>query len=292
MADNGIEFKIEQMDELCKQLDIKRVYSPVYTPEANGRLEACHRFFKACVAKHIRGNVAKRDKVIPLAAVAYNFFLCQASKESPFVLMFGRDPITPVAKLLELAPRYWGDQGGHLKMDLLKKLYLLTAEDVKRARQGRDPTKTTVQRNDFKVNDLVLVRDVMSGAFAPRYTPNYRIIAIHGPNRIVIRDEKGNETVRRASDLKVCDPKEKVTMMLPEYDEYKNFGRSMKLLLHAKDIPHLQFTSKTEGSGEILPETEASVSEIVFSMGKQKTASCPDLTGKRVRSHQKQKYLK
>ena len=30
LTDNGTECKNEQMDELCKQLDIKRVYSPVY----------------------------------------------------------------------------------------------------------------------------------------------------------------------------------------------------------------------------------------------------------------------
>ena len=106
LTDNGTEFKNEQMEELCGQLNIKRVYSPVYTPEANGRLEAWHRFFKACVAKHIRGNAAEWDKVVPLAAAAYNFFPCQAAGESPFVLMFGRDPITPFAKLLEPAPRY------------------------------------------------------------------------------------------------------------------------------------------------------------------------------------------
>ena len=136
LTDNGTEFKNEQMDKLCKQLNIKRVYSPVYTPEANGRLEAWHRFFKACVAKHIRGNATEWDEVVPLAGAAYNFFPCQASRESPFVLMFGRDPITPFAKLLEPAPRYWGDHEGHLKMDLLRKLYLLTAENVKIAREG------------------------------------------------------------------------------------------------------------------------------------------------------------
>ena len=118
--------------------------------------------------------------------------------------MFGRDPIRPFAKLLEPAPRYWGDHGGHLKMDLLRKLYLLTAENVKRARKGWNATKTTTQQNDFKVNDLVLVRDVTSGAFTPRYTPNYWILAIHGPNRFVVRDEKGNETVRRESKNKSC----------------------------------------------------------------------------------------
>ena len=64
------------MDELCNQLNIRRVYSPVYTPEANGRLEAWHHFFKASVAKHIRGNAAEWDEVIPLVAAAYNFFPC------------------------------------------------------------------------------------------------------------------------------------------------------------------------------------------------------------------------
>ena len=107
----------------------------MYTPEANGRLEAWHSFFKACIAKHIHGNAAEWDKVVPLAGAAYNFFLCQASGESPFVPMFGRDPITPFAKLLEPAPRYWGECGGQLKMDLLRKLYSLTTENVKRARE-------------------------------------------------------------------------------------------------------------------------------------------------------------
>ena len=44
LTDNGTEFKNEQMDKLYKQFNISRVYSPVYTPEANGRLEAWHHF--------------------------------------------------------------------------------------------------------------------------------------------------------------------------------------------------------------------------------------------------------
>ena len=200
--------------------------------------------------------------MVPLAAAVYNFFPCQASGESPFVLMFGRDPITPFAKLLEPAPRYWGDFGGHLKMDLLRKLYLLTAENVKRAREGQDLTESDVQKNDFKVNDLVLVRDVTSGAFALRYTPNYRIVAIYEPNRIVVRDEKGNEMVRRASHLKVCDLKAKVALMLPNQNEYSSFGRSTNLLLHPKDVPDLQFTTNTEDKGEILLDTEVAEIEL------------------------------
>ena len=214
------------------------------------------------MAKHIRGNAAEWDEVVPLAAATYNFFPCQVTGESPFVLMFGRDPITPFAELLEPAPRYWGDHVGHLKMDLLKKLYLLTVKNVKRGREGRDPAEIKRESN-FKVNDLVLVRDVTSGAFAPRYMPNYRIVEIHGPNRIVVRDEKLNETVRRSSHLKACKLKDKLAAMVPETDEYKQFGRSTKLLLHPKDVIDLQFSPTTEKKGKIAPEVEISMVNVV-----------------------------
>ena len=275
LTDNGTEFKNEQMDELCRQLNMKRVYSPVYTPEANGRLEAWHHFFKACVAKHTHGNAAEWDEVVPLAGAAYNFFPCQASGESPFVLMFGRDPITPFAKLLEPAPRYLGDRGGHLKMDLLRKLYLLTAENVKRAREGRNPMEMTRQGNNFKVNDLVLVRDPTSGAFAPHYMPNYRIVAVHAPNRITVRDEKGNETVRRASHLKVCDWKQKITTMVPDQSKYDKFGRSTKLLIHPKDIPNLQFNRKSTNKGEISPDAEISMIRVNITSGRDEYGKIP-----------------
>ena len=115
---------------------------------------------------------------------------------------------------------------------------------------------------------MVLVRDPTSGAFAPRYMPNYRIVAIHGPNRITVRDEKGNESVRRASHLKVCDWKQKVTSMVPDQDEYDKFGRSTKLLIHPKDIPNVQFDRKARNKGEILPDVENSMIEVNVTSGR------------------------
>ena len=280
MTDNGTEFKNEQFNELCAQLEIKRVYSPVYTPEANGRLEAWHRFFKACVAKHIRGNATEWDEVVPLAAAAYNFFPCQSAGESPFVLMFGRDPITPFAKLLEPTPRYWGHRGGHLKLDLLKKLYLVTAENIKRARNQRDPADQAETKAVFKVNDQVLVRDVTSGAFAPRYTPHNRVVAVHGPNRIVISDEKGNESVRRASHLKHCDAKAKFASMVPENNEYEEFGRSTKLLLHPKDIPELHFPVENNANSSKQLEINNVIESIVeITPNCQETSEIPPVRG-------------
>ena len=46
--------------------------------------------------------------------------------------------------------------------------------------------------------------------------------------------------------------------MVPEDDEYKQFGRNTKLLLHPKDVADLQFTPTADQKGEIPPEVEVS----------------------------------
>ena len=148
------------MQEVCDTLGLKHIFSPVYTPQSNGRLEGWHRFFKACIAKHIRGGGVKWDELVPLAVSAYNFFPCQSSKESPFVLMFGRDPITPVAKLLEPKPRYYGERGTALKMDTLRRLYTIVVNNIRKKLPKKEE-----EPHRFKVNDMVLVKDPDAAVF-------------------------------------------------------------------------------------------------------------------------------
>ena len=145
LTDNGTEFRSKEMKQICDELEIKQVFSPVYTPQANGRLEGWHRFLKSCIAKHIRGTDVEWDDLIPLAVSAYNFFPCQSSKESPFVLMFGRDPITPIAKLLEPKLKFYGEKGISLRMNTLRKLYTVAAENIHRAREKHPRQKTGAQ---------------------------------------------------------------------------------------------------------------------------------------------------
>ena len=237
LTDNGTEFRSKEMKQICSELEIKQVFSPVYTPQANGRLEGWHRFLKSCIAKHIRGTDVEWDDLIPLAVSSYNFFPCQSSKESPFVLMFGRDPISPIAKLLEPKLRFYGEKGVSLRMDTLRKLYTVAAENIRRAREKHPRQDTAAPR--FQVNDLVLVKDPDSAVFEPRYLPNYRIIAIHGKNRIEVQDEKGHKSVRWSGHVKPCHPAAKVCHQLPPREVYEQYGRTSKLLIHPKDVPHI-----------------------------------------------------
>ena len=249
LTDNESEFKNKEMQEVCDTLGLKHIFSPVYTPQSNGCLEGWHRFFKACIAKHIHGGGVEWDELVPLAVSAYNFFPCQSSKESPFVLMFGRDPITPVAKLLEPKPRYYGERGAALKMDALRRLYTIVVQNIRKARE-KVPTKEE-EPHKFKVNDMVLVKDPDAAVFEPRYQPNFRVTAIFGNNIIEVQDERGHKSVRRSAHVKYIEPSEKVEKQLPSREIIKNYGQSAKLLLATRDIPDLHFSvAEREDKGD------------------------------------------
>ena len=243
------------MKEVCEILGVKHIFSAVYTSQSNGHLEGWHRFFKACIAKHIHGGGVEWDELVPLAVSAYNFFLCQSSKESPFVLMFGRDPITPVAKLLEPRPRYYGERGGALKMDTLRRLYTIVVQNIRKARE-KLPKKENELHN-FRINDMVLVKDPDAAVFEPRYQPNFRVTAIFSNNRIEVQDERGHKSIRRSAHVKYITPSEKVVKQLPSEQLLKNYGRSSKLLPAEKDIPDLHFdVTDTKEKGDSSEKTE------------------------------------
>ena len=96
LSDNGTEFKNKIFEQVAKELGVVyKLYIPPYHPASNGRIEGCHAFLKACISKHISPKLEWDDSV-PLACAAYNFIPNEHSKESPFFLMFGRDPVLPL----------------------------------------------------------------------------------------------------------------------------------------------------------------------------------------------------
>ena len=101
LMENGTEFKNKLINKVCEQLGVEhKMYLPPYRPQSNGRIESFHYFLKACISKHITPQI-EWDDVVPLACAAYNFLPNEYSKESPFFLMFGRDAILPLNKLLQ-----------------------------------------------------------------------------------------------------------------------------------------------------------------------------------------------
>ena len=139
--------------------------------------------------------------------------------------MFGKDPITPFLSLLEPSPQYWGERGGHLHLDTLQRLYAVTAENFKQAREKESTETETNSQNDLKKGDLVLVRNINSGVFEPKYSPNYRIIVIYGNNHIAVKAPDSKVQVWHRGHIKKIDPVDKVISLVPSAEDYQKIWK-------------------------------------------------------------------
>ena len=104
----------------------------------------------------------------------------------------------------------------------------------------------------------MLVRNVNSGVFESKYSPNYRIIAIYGNNHIAVKALDGKVQVWCRGHIKKIDPVDKVISLVPSAEDYQKFGRKTKLLIHPDNIPDTNIslpsrkqTEMTGGESEI-----------------------------------------
>ena len=166
-------------EEVAKKLGCEvRAYSPPYRPQSNSKIECFHTFLKVCMGKHINTHL-EWDEVIPMVTAAYNFFPHTPSKERPLFLIFRRDPLTGLQKLLGETTRYLGEGGGKLDLTALQNTYQLAAQNVQMAR-GSSREDVPLVPSVFQLGDLVTVRDHTAKAFKPKYKGEYRIVKMLG----------------------------------------------------------------------------------------------------------------
>ena len=130
------------------------------------------------------------------------------------------------------------------------------ADNLKRAREKENTETETNLQNDLKIGDLVLVRNVNSGIFEPKYSSNYRIIAIYGNNHIAVKASEGKVQVQRKGHIKKIDPVDKVISLIPSAEDYQKFGRKTKLLIHPDNIPDTNISLPSRKQAKMTSESE------------------------------------
>ena len=203
--------------------------------KSNGRIESFHYFLKACIAKHVTPQL-ECDDVIPLACAAYNFLPNEHSRESLFFLMYGRDPLLPLNKLLQPKIRYLSNNKSILSLEALKNIYQLVVTNLKLAPEKRQPNVHLDPK--LKEGDLVLVKDHTGKAFQARFKGNYRVVSQKG-NQVEIRPAEGGETTKfHVTDIKKVTSVNQAISQLPDYNK---LGHLTKLRLNPKNIPDLDW---------------------------------------------------
>ena len=217
LTDNGTEFKNKLWTEIFEKLKIEQKFTPIYSPQCNGRIEGFHKFLKATIAKQLETRV-EWDDLVWKATAAYNFFPTESSGVAPFFLMFGREAAVKHTLLESKNPKYLGTDDGMINVGLMTKLYHVVAHNLNEARKARDGNKKSTKPKEpvlLRVGDNVLVRDHTSKAFQPKYK-DFCIIGLLGKNQVEIKDNHGDITKVHRKDVKKISMTEKVCQLYEE----------------------------------------------------------------------------
>ena len=237
LSDNGTEFKNHLFEKVAKELGVEfKCYTAPYHPQSNGRIEGFHHFLKACMSKHI-SKTMEWDEVVHLATAAYNFFPNEHSRESPFFLMFGRDPRIPLNTLLEPKIRYMGTDENILSLEALQRIYYMVAENLKLARE-RQTKQKSYHPIKLKTEDMVMIKTHTDGQFQPVYKGYYRIVSFKGNQVQVIPCEGGKPHFVHITDVKYVLPADNIISHIPTFNQ---FGRKTKLNLNPDVVPDLKW---------------------------------------------------
>ena len=217
LTDNGTEFKNKLWTEVFEKLRIEQKFTPIYSPQCNGRIKGFHKFLKATIAKQLETRVEWDDRVWK-ATAAYNFFPTESSGIAPFFLMFGHEAAVKHTLLESENPKYLGTNDGMINVGLMTKLYNIVVHNLNEARKARDGNKKGITQKEpekLKIGDNILIRDHTSKAFQPKYK-DFCIVGLLGKNQVDIKDNHGHVTKVHCRDIKKIPMTEKVCKLYKE----------------------------------------------------------------------------
>ena len=217
LTDNGTKFKNKLWTEVFEKLRIEQKFTPIYSPQCNGRIEGFYKFLKATIAKQLKTRV-EWDDLVWKATAAYNFFPTESSGIAPFFLMFGREAAVKHTLLESENPKYLRTNDGMIHVGLMTKLYNIVAHNLNEARKARDRKKkgiTPKEPERLKIGDNILIRDHTSKAFQPKYK-DFCIVGLLGKNQVEIKDNHGHIAKVHCRDVKKIPMTEKVCKLYEE----------------------------------------------------------------------------
>ena len=119
------------------------------------------------------------DVLVPVACAAYNFIPNEHSKESPFFLMFGRDPALTLNTLLGPKMRYLGNDMNILSLEAKKNMFEIAVTNLKMTQERGDPKNDPLPCR-LQTGYTVLVQNHTKGPFDPKYVGDYCVVSLKG----------------------------------------------------------------------------------------------------------------
>ena len=238
LSDNGTEFKNNLMDQVLQQLGIDRIFSAPYHPCSNGKLEVFHKYLKPTLKKLCEKDPANWDKYINQVLASYRITPNLATSESPFFLVYSRDPNLPLHQLLEPMQHFLGDpDSGKLHLETHRLALAIAKKTLDENRFTA--TQKTVSRDNpaFQVGYRVYFKNKQPGKWDLKWRPGYWIVCIECNGHYI---HIKNQATGKTRSCNITD------IILESPVEFWNintqFGRASCYINHPANLPTIQLT--------------------------------------------------
>ena len=180
VTDQGKEFINSILKEVATFLKMEHIKTTPYHPQANGVIERCNGTVVNILRTLIEDNISIWDSMLQIAVFAYNSGYNRTVKDSPFYLMFLRDPSFPFEVMKEENKWYNIDD---FKQEMATKANRVYGRCQIYLDQGKEESERRRSKNakikPIKVGDRVYVRQPpMKGTpskLQPAYTGPFRV---------------------------------------------------------------------------------------------------------------------
>ena len=175
LTDRGPQFIAGITKRLCERYGIRKLFTSSYYPQANGVTESFMRVLGHSLATLVYSHKGQWDQYCDAVAFSYRITPHPATRETPFYILYGRDPLLPTDLSLEFLPNLQlnnVETTTSQRMEIIKAAQKFAIENLQRMGQivelKYNQKHTPIQ---YEVGDLVLVKstpyEIQTAANAP-----------------------------------------------------------------------------------------------------------------------------
>jgi len=271
ISDRGTEYVNRAIDLLSTSMKIKRKVTTPYHPAGNGKTERSHRFLNDIIAKGLQGRMHDEwEHLVPAALFAMRTSVNDSTRYTPYMLMYGRDPILPLDTLLTPRRRYYGEDYVPTMLQRLHIAFLHVSVNTQIARENyQTQANKRANQKQFQEGDPVYIHDPVvrvgqTKKFCSPWKPYYRIIEMVSPVTAVVRNQyTGNSRTIHVNNIRYANiygdwdgpkeeqnfPQQNTTKLLEP--TRKQPSRRAKLLIGPGDGPTNYDSESTDDDSEM-----------------------------------------
>ena len=183
VTDQGTEFVNNIMRELSKELLMQHAKITAFHPSANGVIERANYTIINILRTLVEGNVSIWDQMLEVATFAYNTAYHRTIKETPFYLLFLRDPGHPYTTLENPQKAWYNVDSYKEEMAVVtRRIYECCQIYIEEGRDEMESNQKTSQIKPVKIGDRVFLK------YMPKRTENKKLQPIFdGLYRIIVK---------------------------------------------------------------------------------------------------------